>query len=50
MFCGKAFTSVTRPLFHDANSKRDGVLMHSKVSSQPCPASPLTFSGLVWHL
>lgn len=32
MFSGKAFTSVTKPLFHDANSKRGGVLMHAKVS------------------
>ena len=29
MFSGKAFNSVTRPLFHDANSKRGGVLMHA---------------------
>lgn len=33
MFSGKAFSSVTRPLFHDANSKRGGVLMHAKVSA-----------------
>jgi tyrosyl-DNA phosphodiesterase-1 len=33
MFCSKAMNSVTRPLFHDANSKRGGVLMHAKVSS-----------------
>jgi tyrosyl-DNA phosphodiesterase-1 len=32
MFCSKAMNSVTRPLFHDANSKRGGVLMHAKVS------------------
>jgi tyrosyl-DNA phosphodiesterase-1 len=32
MFCGKAFNGVTKKLFHDANSKRGGVLMHSKVS------------------
>ncbi|WVR06341.1 hypothetical protein IAU60_003372 [Kwoniella sp. DSM 27419] len=31
MFCGKAFNAVTRPLFHDANSKRGGVLMHAKM-------------------
>lgn len=35
MFCGKAWSKApaARPLFHDANSKRGGVLMHSKVSS-----------------
>ena len=32
MFCAKAFNSVTRHLFHDANSKRGGVLMHAKVN------------------
>lgn len=32
MFCGKAFSGVTRQLFYDANSKRGGVLMHAKVS------------------
>ncbi|ORX40109.1 hypothetical protein BD324DRAFT_258111 [Kockovaella imperatae] len=31
MFCGKGMNSLTRPLFHDANSKRGGVLMHAKV-------------------
>ncbi|KAK4689554.1 tyrosyl-DNA phosphodiesterase 1, partial [Tremellales sp. Uapishka_1] len=31
MFCGRAYNSVTARLFHDANSKRGGVLMHSKV-------------------
>ena len=31
MFCGKAMSAVTRPLFYDANSKRGGVLMHAKV-------------------
>ena len=31
MFCGKSFSPTTRHLFHDANSKRGGVLMHSKV-------------------
>jgi len=35
MFCSKAMNSVTRPLFHDANSKRGGVLMHAKVSPNP---------------
>lgn len=32
MFCGKAFNSVTKRLFHDSNSKRGGVLMHAKAS------------------
>jgi hypothetical protein len=32
MFVGKAWHKVTQPLFHDANSKRGGVLMHAKVS------------------
>ena len=32
MFCGKAFNAVTKKLFHDANSKRGGALMHSKVN------------------
>lgn len=31
MFCGKAINAVTRPLFRDSNSKRGGILMHSKV-------------------
>ncbi|ORY28448.1 hypothetical protein BCR39DRAFT_201434 [Naematelia encephala] len=31
MFCGKAMNGVTRHLFHDANSKRGGVLMHCKM-------------------
>nr|XP_031864193.1 uncharacterized protein CI109_000105 [Kwoniella shandongensis]KAA5531265.1 hypothetical protein CI109_000105 [Kwoniella shandongensis] len=31
MFAGKAFNKVTQPLFHDANSKRGGVLMHAKM-------------------
>ncbi|OCF43592.1 hypothetical protein I317_02610 [Kwoniella heveanensis CBS 569] len=31
MFCGKAFNSVTKGLFYDANSKRGGVLMHTKM-------------------
>jgi tyrosyl-DNA phosphodiesterase-1 len=32
MFCGRSMNSTTRPLFHDANSKRGGVLMHAKVT------------------
>ncbi|CAK9780729.1 unnamed protein product [Cutaneotrichosporon oleaginosum] len=31
MFCGSAFSDRTRSLFHDANSKRGGVLMHTKM-------------------
>ena len=31
MFCGKAYNAVTKHLFHDAKSKRGGVLVHSKV-------------------
>ena len=31
MFVGKSWKVVTKHLFHDANSKRGGVLMHSKV-------------------
>ncbi|WVF69182.1 hypothetical protein IAT40_003957 [Kwoniella sp. CBS 6097] len=31
MFCGKAFNNVTKGLFYDANSKRGGVLMHTKM-------------------
>lgn len=31
MFCGSAFKPETAPLFHDANSKRGGVLMHTKM-------------------
>jgi hypothetical protein len=33
MFMGQAWKAVTKHLFHDANSRRGGVLMHSKVSS-----------------
>jgi hypothetical protein len=33
MFVGKSWKVVTKHLFHDANSKRGGVLMHSKVRS-----------------
>ena len=33
---------VTRPLFHDANSKRGGVLMHAKVGSSLPLRDPLT--------
>ncbi len=32
MFCGSAYTDRTASLFHDANSKRGGVLMHTKAS------------------
>lgn len=32
MFSGKSFSDKTSSLFHDANSKRGGVLMHTKVS------------------
>jgi tyrosyl-DNA phosphodiesterase-1 len=32
MFVGKSWKVVTKHLFHNANSKRGGVLMHSKVS------------------
>jgi tyrosyl-DNA phosphodiesterase-1 len=31
MFVGQSWKVVTKHLFHDANSKRGGVLMHSKV-------------------
>ncbi|WVQ96684.1 hypothetical protein IAU59_003790 [Kwoniella sp. CBS 9459] len=31
MFCGKAFNNITKGLFYDANSKRGGVLMHTKM-------------------
>ncbi|WVQ83069.1 hypothetical protein IAT38_005207 [Cryptococcus sp. DSM 104549] len=31
MFAGKGWNTATKPLFHDSNSKRGGVLMHSKV-------------------
>lgn len=33
MFVGQAWKAVTKRLFHDANSKRGGVLMHSKVGT-----------------
>jgi tyrosyl-DNA phosphodiesterase-1 len=33
MFVGKGWNKLTSKLFHDANSKRGGVLMHVKVSS-----------------
>jgi hypothetical protein len=32
MFVGKSWTSGTKKLFYDANSKRGGALMHAKVS------------------
>ena len=32
MFMGQSWKAVTKHLFHDANSRRGGVLMHSKVS------------------
>ncbi len=41
MFCGKALNSVTRPLFHDANSKRGGVLMHAKASLTRLRGKPI---------
>jgi len=31
MFCGTGFKRETAHLFHDANSKRGGVLMHTKM-------------------
>lgn len=31
MFCGSGFSSETASLFHDANSKCGGVLMHTKM-------------------
>jgi tyrosyl-DNA phosphodiesterase-1 len=31
MFVGQSWKVVTKHLFHEANSKRGGVLMHSKV-------------------
>jgi hypothetical protein len=31
MFCGSGFKPATASLFHDANSKRGGVLMHTKM-------------------
>jgi tyrosyl-DNA phosphodiesterase-1 len=31
MFSGSAFKTETAPLFHDANSRRGGVLMHTKM-------------------
>lgn len=33
MFVGQSWKVVTKQLFHDANSKRGGVLMHSKVGA-----------------
>lgn len=32
MFVGKSWTSGTKKLFYDANSKRGGALMHAKAS------------------
>jgi hypothetical protein len=49
MFVGKGWNKVTQPLFHDANSKRGGVLMHAKVSKhiQLTLASGLKLTGLI---
>ncbi|EIW73567.1 hypothetical protein TREMEDRAFT_70993 [Tremella mesenterica DSM 1558] len=42
MFCGKAFTANTKHLFHHSESKRGGVLMHTKMligTFEPIPRS-----------
>lgn len=45
MFCGTSYNDKTRSLFHDANSKRGGVLMHTKVCRHPL--RPLTRQMLI---
>lgn len=47
MFSSSSFTDKTKHMFHDANSKRGGVLMHAKVLIalfEPAP-SPLGASA-----
>lgn len=46
MFCGKGFKNA-KPLFHDAISKRGGVLMHAKVRPLLQTAFELTEQHLV---